>query len=104
MSSPAEPNSAPLCAAFDPNPRPPGFKLPPGATDCHAHICGPASRYPYFAERIYTPPDALLSDSQHMLATLGVERAVLVQPWEVGQTEKTVGCDFHSFRKNRTGE
>src|SRR5450631_372059 len=88
MSSPAQPNQpqpharaeAPLCARFDAATRAPKFKLPPGATDTHAHICGPAARYEYFAERIYTPPDALLTDYQHMLTTLGVERAVLVQP------------------------
>ncbi|MCE9640652.1 MAG: amidohydrolase family protein [Betaproteobacteria bacterium] len=92
MSFPAEPNNPPLCAAFDPNPRAPGFKLPPGATDCHAHICGPAARYPYFPERIYTPADALLTDYQHMLATLGVERAVLVQPSVYG-TDNTAMLD-----------
>src|SRR5258706_8118157 len=88
MSSAAEPgnanpgvrSAAPPCIAFDANPRAPKLKLPPGAADCHAHICGPAARYEYFTERIYTPPDALLGDYQKMLATLGVERAVLVQP------------------------
>ncbi len=88
MSSPAQPTSskssahagAPLCAAFDAQTRKPHFALPAGATDCHAHICGPASRYEYFDGRIYTPPDALLSDYQRMLATIGIERAVLVQP------------------------
>ena len=86
MSSPAEQNQpharaeAPLCAAFDAATRAPAVKLPPGATDCHAHICGPASRYAYYAARIYTPADALLPDYRHMLAQLGVERAVLVQP------------------------
>jgi predicted TIM-barrel fold metal-dependent hydrolase len=88
MSSPAGPNKenpqaraeAPPCIAFDANTRAPRLELPPGTTDCHAHICGPAARYEYFAERIYTPPDALLTDYQKMLATLGVERAVLVQP------------------------
>ena len=82
MSFPARPNSAepPLCATFDAHTRAPRFKLPPGATDCHAHICGPAARYEYFAERIYTPPDALLTDYRRMLATLGIERGVLVQP------------------------
>ena len=54
--------------------------LPPGATDTHAHICGPKSRYAYFDGRVYTPPDCLLPDYRHMLATLGVQRAVLVQP------------------------
>jgi len=38
------------------------------------------ARYAYFAQRLYTPPDALLPEYRHMLATLGVERAVLVQP------------------------
>ena len=83
MSSPAQSSAhagAPLCAAFDPRTRKPQFKLPPGATDCHAHICGPASHYPYYDGRIYTPPDCLLTDYQAMLDTLGIERAVLVQP------------------------
>src|SRR3954465_4275172 len=88
MSSPAQPiggpssahAGAPLCAPFDGRTRKPHFTLPPGATDCHAHICGPASRYAYFEGRIYTPADALLSDYQQMLDTLGVARAVLVQP------------------------
>ena len=53
---------------------------PPLACDCHAHVCGPAARYPYWPNRVYTPPDALLADYRHMLDTLGVERAVLVQP------------------------
>jgi 2-pyrone-4,6-dicarboxylate lactonase len=70
----------PLCAAPDPHPRKPSLALPPRACDCHAHICGPRSRYAYSPARIYTPPDALLPDYRRMLDTLGVERAVLVQP------------------------
>jgi 2-pyrone-4,6-dicarboxylate lactonase len=70
----------PLCAAPDPAPRKPGFALPPLSCDCHAHICGPASRYPYWPGRVYTPPDCLLPAYRDMLAALGVERAVLVQP------------------------
>ena len=63
--------------------------LPSKACDCHAHILGPASRHPYASERIYTPPDCLLPDYRAMLATLGVERAVLVQPSVYG-TDNTV--------------
>ena len=70
----------PLCAAPDPHPRAPALRLPSLACDCHAHICGPSVTYPYYAKRVYTPPDALLPDYRSMLATLGVERAVLVQP------------------------
>ena len=44
------------------------------------HICGPASRYAYLPERIYTPPDTLLDDYLHVANTLGLERVVFVQP------------------------
>jgi 2-pyrone-4,6-dicarboxylate lactonase len=73
-------SQAPWCAAPDPAPRAPRFKLPPLSCDTHAHICGPIERYPYSATRIYTPPDALLPAYRHLLSTLGVRRAVLVQP------------------------
>jgi 2-pyrone-4,6-dicarboxylate lactonase len=71
---------APLCAAPDPNPRAPRIVMPANACDAHAHICGPIERYPYSERRVYTPPDALVPAYRHMLDTLGVERAVLVQP------------------------
>ena len=71
---------APYCAAPDPTPRAPHFKLPRLSCDTHAHICGPQSHFPYSATRIYTPPDALLPAYRQLLGTLGVQRAVLVQP------------------------
>jgi 2-pyrone-4,6-dicarboxylate lactonase len=71
---------APLCAAPDAKPRRPRLALPRNACDTHAHICGPIERYPYSERRVYTPPDALLPAYRHLLETLGVERAVLVQP------------------------
>src|SRR5215210_2786159 len=71
---------APLCAAADAKPRRPRLVLPQHACDTHAHICGPMERHPYSDRRVYTPPDALLPAYRHMLETLGVERAVLVQP------------------------
>ena len=63
--------------------------MPPGACDCHAHICGPAAEYAYAPDRVYTPPDALLPDYLGMLHVLGVERAVLVQP-SIYATDNTV--------------
>ena len=81
---------APLCAAADAAPRPPALALPGGACDCHAHICGPAAAYPYVAERIYTPPDATLDSYRHLLAVLGVERAVLVQPSVYGTDNRAM--------------
>lgn len=70
----------PSCAPHDPAPRAPKLPFPALACDCHAHVCGPESRYPYGSERIYTPPDALPSAYRDMRDTLGCTRAVLVQP------------------------
>jgi predicted TIM-barrel fold metal-dependent hydrolase len=78
--SDARKSEPPLCAAPDPTPRQSKLRLPALACDTHAHICGPAARYPYWSGRIYTPPDCVLGDYRHLLTTLGVERAVLVQP------------------------
>jgi 2-pyrone-4,6-dicarboxylate lactonase len=83
-------DSIPVCAPYDPAPRAPSFTVPRGACDCHAHVCGPAARYPYWPHRIYTPPDALLPAYRHMLDTLGVERAVLVQPSVYGTDNRAM--------------
>ncbi len=71
---------APYCTAYDPDTKTPRLTLPPLSCDCHAHICGPATIHPYAAERIYTPPDALLPGYLMMLEKIGIQRTVLVQP------------------------
>ncbi len=69
---------APLCPPPDLNPHSPSFAVPAGAADCHAHVFGPASRYPYQDNRSYTPPDAPLSQLRAMHKTLGIQRLVVV--------------------------
>jgi 2-pyrone-4,6-dicarboxylate lactonase len=76
--------------APDALPRPPRVALPAGACDCHAHICGPAAAYPYGTERIYTPPDATIESYRHLLAVLGVERAILIQPSVYGTDNRAM--------------
>lgn len=78
MTDGAAPSIA--CPPPDPKPRPPRYKTPPNACDCHAHVIGPAATFPFVADRSYTPPDALLADYLHMLGVIGIERSVLVQP------------------------
>jgi predicted TIM-barrel fold metal-dependent hydrolase len=56
------------------------FAVPHGACDCHVHIFGPASRFPYAASRAYTPPDAPVEELQRLLRDLNLSRVVLVQP------------------------
>src|SRR5690554_4502198 len=68
------------CLPADPDPEAPVVTIPTSACDSHAHVCGPTSRYDYIDQRIYTPPDALLTDYRAMLDALGIERGVLVQP------------------------
>jgi predicted TIM-barrel fold metal-dependent hydrolase len=72
--------AAPLCAGPDFKPHPPAFKMPANACDTHAHVMGPASRYDYSPARVYTPPDCSPEQYRHLLDTLGVTRAVLIQP------------------------
>lgn len=63
-----------------PDPHPPRrFTPPPGSCDAHCHIFGPAHRFPFAAERAYTPPDAGIDDFIQLQARLGLSRAVFVQ-------------------------
>lgn len=71
---------AAYCASPDRDLRVPKVPMGPLSCDSHAHICGPESDHAYAADRIYTPPDALLPDYLKLLKALGVDRSVLVQP------------------------
>jgi 2-pyrone-4,6-dicarboxylate lactonase len=70
----------PTLSGPDPNTRKPGWKMPPGACDCHAHVFGPQEGFPYLPGAAYIPPDATPEQYARMLRTIGCERAVLVQP------------------------
>jgi predicted TIM-barrel fold metal-dependent hydrolase len=52
---------------------------PPGATDAHCHIFGPAARFPFAPDRAYTPPDSGIEDFERLQQRLGLSRAVFVQ-------------------------
>jgi predicted TIM-barrel fold metal-dependent hydrolase len=54
--------------------------VPRGACDCHAHVFGPADRFPYMANRSYTPAERLPVDYAAMLKSIGIDRGVIVQP------------------------
>jgi predicted TIM-barrel fold metal-dependent hydrolase len=68
----------PTCRAPYPDTHTPRYRPPAAACDAHCHIFGPADKYPYAADRTYTPPDAPLERFQVLQTTLGLERAVLV--------------------------
>jgi predicted TIM-barrel fold metal-dependent hydrolase len=68
----------------------PAYRPPPNATDTHAHIFGPVGRFPYAAERTYTPEECTTDDYRRMLATIGFSRAALVQGGAHGTDNRAI--------------
>jgi hypothetical protein len=54
------------------------LRAPAGSWDCHIHLFGPASRFPFAPESPYVSDDALPGDYLAMQDVLGLERAVVV--------------------------
>ena len=96
-------NAAPLCQAPSSEIRSPLIAFPAGVVDCHAHICGPATQFPYAQERVYTPPDATLESYQSLLHMLGVDRAVLVQPSVYGTDNRVMLAALKSYPQQFRG-
>jgi predicted TIM-barrel fold metal-dependent hydrolase len=80
MSKPVSGSSIPFCQGPNPDPGLPKITVPEHAWDCHAHIFGPEKQYPLTPNRSYTPPEANLAAYRRVLAALGLEHAVIVQP------------------------
>lgn len=79
-----------LC--FAENPSRPTFRVPPHAVDAHCHVFGPADRFPYAAERKYTPCDAPKEKLWALRDRLGFERNVIVQATCHGHDNRAL-CD-----------
>jgi predicted TIM-barrel fold metal-dependent hydrolase len=62
-----------------PHPKAPHEKPPAGAWDTHAHIFGPAGKFPYAPGRGYTPPDAPVERYLSLLDRLGCAHGLIVQ-------------------------
>ena len=74
-------HDAPLCLPPRPVRKAPGARLlPPGTCDTHMHVYGPLERYRLAPVRNYTPHPVTLDDYRPVMAALGIDRAVLVQP------------------------
>ena len=70
----------PYCYPPDPNTRRPSFTPPPNSCDTHFHVFGPPEIFPFVSTHEYTPPAAPLEHYLKMLAVIGIERAIVVQP------------------------
>src|SRR5258708_35090375 len=56
------------------------FDVPAGACDCHTHIHGDPAKFPWFAERTYTPEMALPEEMTALHKALKIQRVVIVTP------------------------
>jgi len=84
------PRVIPTIGLPDPNPKVPDFKLPPKSCDTHTHIFGPASRYPFAANRPYNAPEAPLEAFRALHEKIGVERCVIVNATVHGTDNRVV--------------
>ena len=75
---------------YKPDPEPPTLRLPAGACDSHVHVFGPATRFPYAANRPYTPVDAPREKLFALHRLLGIERCVIVQSTMHGLDNRVV--------------
>jgi len=67
-------------ASYSLSPSKPKLKLPAGACDAHVHVFGPQDRFPFAANRTYTPPADAPKDKLFALhAMLGIKHCVIVQ-------------------------
>jgi 2-pyrone-4,6-dicarboxylate lactonase len=78
----------PVCDPARPISRAPKNPLPPGTVDCHFHVFGPESEWPYTPGRSYTPPDASLEDYERLAQTFGIARSVIIQPSPYGMDNR----------------
>lgn len=83
------------------NARAPKVPAGPGSCDCHAHILGPQEEFPYVANRSFTAPDAGCGDYLKMLGTLGIERAVIVQPSVYGTDNRRTAAAVREIGLHR---
>lgn len=75
---------------------PVGFRVPPGACDCHVHVFGAADEFPFVAGRGYTPPPASADELLKLQEALSLSRVVIVQPSVYGTDNS---CTLDGMRR-----
>ncbi|HYM73485.1 MAG TPA: ROK family protein [Stellaceae bacterium] len=73
-----------------------GFRVPPGACDCHVHVFGTAAEFPFAAARGYTPPPADADNLLRLQEALSLSRVVIVQPSVYGTDNS---CTLDGMRR-----
>ncbi len=79
------------------------FKMPPTATDCHAHIHMDPSKFPWFEGRTYTPELATPGEMAAVHSRLGLKRVVIVTPSVYGPDNSATLAGMKARGKNARG-
>jgi 2-pyrone-4,6-dicarboxylate lactonase len=74
----------------DPNTRAPGWTLPAGACDTHAHVFGPPDLFPYSETRRYNPPAAPIEHYMNVQKITGLSRVVFCTPTAHGHDNSVI--------------
>ncbi len=77
-------------------PTPVDFRVPAQACDCHVHVFGDTGRFPFVADRSYTPPPAPVDDMRRLHRRLHMERVVIVTPSVYGTNND---CTLDAIRR-----
>ena len=84
-NSESQATTPPITPPPDPITREPTLKAPLGAIDCHIHLFGPSSQWPFHPGSRYTSLDALPETQIAMQDTLGLAGSVVVSGGGYGQ-------------------
>src|ERR1700741_1065287 len=76
------------------------FDVPQRACDCHVHVFGDSSRFPFAASRTYTPESASAAELLAMHRALRINRAVIVQPSVYGTDNS---CTLDAMKQYGSG-
>jgi predicted TIM-barrel fold metal-dependent hydrolase len=81
----------------DPDPHRPRHAVPASGWDCHIHLFGPASRFPFDASSPYVSDDALPEDYLATLDVLGLRHAVVVSAGGYGRDYRHIQSVLERF-------
>jgi predicted TIM-barrel fold metal-dependent hydrolase len=72
------------------------FDVPRGACDCHVHVFGDPTKFPFAEKRVYTPPQASVEQLLELQRDLHLDRVVVVQPSVYGADN---ACTLDAVRR-----
>src|SRR5438552_1206219 len=77
------------------------FEVPRGACDCHTHVFLDPARFPFTANRAYTPPEASADELLALQQFLHLDRVVIVQPSVYGTDNSATLDGMHRLGRER---